>query len=349
MWRQPFLIITTSIILVSMAQAKADFPAGVGILGDSYSDEYQFYSPDRSRARNWVEILAETRGVNFGRFQTSSRGEPRNQGFSYNWARSDATTDDLVATGQHTGLAKQVAQGEVQFVVVFIGGNDFINAIQSSDPERTLSEVAPRALENVRTAVTTILAAHDHARLLISTIPDIGFLPDVARAKEEGRLPARITNAFSAAIRQFNNEIRLMATNHSRIALVDLALAMKLMNLVDRDAIAIAGFKVDLHQPSNDLDHLFLSDNRHLGTLGQGLIAQAILETLNYRFNAGIKKLSFDELVRYAQHRAFVGRSHTVLRPAPGGHQSSALGGSTRPPAPSRAAEKTIKPSHAAK
>ncbi len=30
----------------------------IGVLGDSYSDEYQFYPPDRSTAQNWVEILA---------------------------------------------------------------------------------------------------------------------------------------------------------------------------------------------------------------------------------------------------------------------------------------------------
>ena len=30
----------------------------VGVLGDSYSDEYRFYPPDRSTSQNWVEILA---------------------------------------------------------------------------------------------------------------------------------------------------------------------------------------------------------------------------------------------------------------------------------------------------
>ena len=83
------------------------------MLGDSYSDEYRFYPPDRTTARNWVEILASTRGLDFGPYAAESRGEPRNQGYAFNWARSDATTDDLIATGQHTGLAAQVARGEV--------------------------------------------------------------------------------------------------------------------------------------------------------------------------------------------------------------------------------------------
>ena len=105
----------------------------IGVLGDSYSDEYQFYPPDRSTAQNWVEILASARGLNFGRYSAESRGEPRNQGFEFNWARSDATSTDLITSGQHTGLAAQVASGEVRVVVIFIGGNDFIYALQSRD------------------------------------------------------------------------------------------------------------------------------------------------------------------------------------------------------------------------
>src|SRR6202007_1681292 len=58
----------------------------VGALGDSYTDEYRFYPPDRSRARNWIEILAANRGIRFGPFTTKSRGSPRNQGFAFNWA-----------------------------------------------------------------------------------------------------------------------------------------------------------------------------------------------------------------------------------------------------------------------
>src|ERR1019366_408654 len=87
------------------------FQGGIGALGDSYTDEYEFYPPDRSSARTWLETLVATRGLNFGAFSTVGRGEPRNQGCEYNWARSDATTEDMIRTGQHTGLAAQVARG----------------------------------------------------------------------------------------------------------------------------------------------------------------------------------------------------------------------------------------------
>src|SRR3954451_3109113 len=112
------MVVVAGAALAGVPGAQAGSPGGIGVLGDSYSDEYQFYPPDRSTARNWVEILAQRRGLDFGSFTAASRGEPRNQGFAYNWARSDAETTDLIATGQHTGLAAQVARGEVSLVVV---------------------------------------------------------------------------------------------------------------------------------------------------------------------------------------------------------------------------------------
>ena len=91
--------IAAVLLLTPPYAARAGMPGGIGVLGDSYSDEYQFYPPDRSTARNWVEILAATRGLDFGRFDDESRGEPRNRGFAYNWARSDATTFSPAAIG----------------------------------------------------------------------------------------------------------------------------------------------------------------------------------------------------------------------------------------------------------
>jgi hypothetical protein len=131
--------------LLMTADALGDSPRGIGILGDSFSDEYQFYPPDRSTARNWVEILATKRGLDFGRFDAGGRGEPCNQGYAFNWARSGATTEDLIRTDQHTGLAAQVARGEVGIVVIFIGGNDFINAVKGSDPTAGLAAALSRA------------------------------------------------------------------------------------------------------------------------------------------------------------------------------------------------------------
>src|SRR6516164_8972100 len=182
-------------LFVPAATTFASSHGGIGVLGDSYSDEYQFYPSHRSRARNWVEILATTRGLNFGRFSTRSRGEPRNQGYEFNWARSDATTDDLIATGQHLGVAAQVSQGKISVVVVFIGGNDFINAMKSLDPVAAFQRVGPRAQANLEHAVVTILKADPYVKVVIITVPDIRDLPEFHVPLNAGHLPRAYADA----------------------------------------------------------------------------------------------------------------------------------------------------------
>ena len=44
------------------------------------------------------------------------------------------------------------------------------------------------------------------------------------------------------------------------------------------------GHRLDRRSPSNQIDHFFLADRRHIGTLGHAFIAQHLIETLNRAF-----------------------------------------------------------------
>jgi phospholipase/lecithinase/hemolysin len=289
-----------SLLCLPAAAVAASEPQGIGVIGDSYSDEYQFYPPDRSTARNWVEILASTRGLNFGRFSLASRGEPRNQGYEYNWARSDATTASLLASGQHTGVAAQVARGEVSVVYVFIGGNDFIHALHSTDPLRALDGALPRALRNYRAAVETVRAASPDVKLVLGTLPDIRDLPEFAGPIREGRVSLALADAYTDALRTYNAQIRTLAAG-GRAALIDLDLATRAANLLSRDHVLVSGLRLDRRRPANRLDHFFLADVRHPGTLGQGLMARMFIEVLNARFGMKIEPLGDREVLAFAQ------------------------------------------------
>ncbi len=74
-----------------------DLTEGIGVIGDSISDEYRFYAPDRATARNWVEILAASRGFYFGDPILASGGSTEDRRFAYNWSQSGATTTSLIA------------------------------------------------------------------------------------------------------------------------------------------------------------------------------------------------------------------------------------------------------------
>lgn len=285
----------TCALVSALLSIHSPGPAGIGVLGDSYSDEYRFYPPDRSTARNWVELLAEARGLDFGPYAESGRAEPRNQGFAYNWARSDAETGDLLATGQHTGLAAQVAQGEVGTVIVFAGGNDFIHALQAPDPLAALDRAFPAAVANYRVATATILDAGPRVHLLLLTLPDIVELPEFAVPLRNGRLPAEVAAAYRAAVHRFNAEIRALAASSDRAALLDLERVERLSLRIGPDRVFLAGRVVDRTHPSNEPGHLFLADSRHMGTFGQAVLAKLIVDTLDARFGAGIEPLGFRE------------------------------------------------------
>src|SRR5688500_1789350 len=100
--------ILSCLIGLSVSAAAAAAPVGFGALGDSVGDEYQFRSGTITGTQNHVELLANFRVLNFGTFTTASRGEPRNQGYEYNFANAG---DNTVAgvTGPHL-----FSQGQVQ-------------------------------------------------------------------------------------------------------------------------------------------------------------------------------------------------------------------------------------------
>jgi hypothetical protein len=81
---------------------------------------------------NWIEQLVKSRKLNFGLWGTW--GDVRRTGFAYNWSRTGATTTAVILNGQHSGLASQVADGEVNIVIIFIGANGFYHTQLSDAP-----------------------------------------------------------------------------------------------------------------------------------------------------------------------------------------------------------------------
>jgi len=149
-------------------------PLKIASLGDSLTDEYALYPPDRTAAQNWVQTLVSLRGgqngnpdqVDFGAFSSTSRGETRNQGYAQDWARSGATSGvyhyetnflkdpnltspynlkqelDGVAPkkGMYGLLNQPGGVSNLNVVTLLIGGNDFadtaINGILHDETPR---------------------------------------------------------------------------------------------------------------------------------------------------------------------------------------------------------------------
>lgn len=292
----------SSMLMFEGGEAQAG--GGVGILGDSYSDEYQFYAPHREKARNWVEILGSTRSIDFGEFRTSSWGGPRNSGFAYNWAKSGATTASMIAEKQHEGLADQIAKGDVAIAVVFVGGNDFIEALHSSDPRANLQGLGRTAAANVKMATETLLAASPNVKVVIATVPDVRELPEFRTRIRERTLDPAIAASAVAEIDMFNAELRRLQASTNRIAIFDFAKISKISQVLAPTHITVAGRKIERERVGDSPDRLFLGDSRHLGTVAQGMLAKFLADCLNKNCGTRIKPLDEREIVELADRVA---------------------------------------------
>jgi hypothetical protein len=278
----------------------------IGTLGDSFTDEYRFYPPDRSQARGWVEILAVTRRVNFGRFSVRSRGEPRDAGFAFNWARSDSTTSDMVRT-QLPGLAAQVARGLVRNVVILDGGNDYLlplkgvaaGTLQPAALAAALPGITAQAGANITTAVTTLLASSTRVRIVIATI-DIGELPIVRELTALFPAFASLVQSVNQAVASYNDVIRGLAASSPRVALADLAAIDQQLGQFSGTTFPFDGTTINLAAVGDDYHDFFLADGLHPGTVAQGIIADLFLSALNAHFGTAVRPLSPAEIVRFA-------------------------------------------------
>ena len=313
----------------SQAMARAGSPGGIGVLGDSYSDEYQFYPPDRTTARNWVEILAATRGLDFGPYAAASRGEPRNQGYAFNWARSDATTDgpDRLGSAHRAGRPGRPRRGRARR---HLHRRQRLHQCPEGARSRPgVREVLPRALANHRLAVRT-----DPRRQPAGQ----------ARPWSRSRTSATCRNSPGRSARAASRRPwptpsprpsagTMLRSGRSpradpRVALIDLDLATRAANLVSTEYALVEGRKLDRLHPGNALDRFFLADVRHPGTLGQGLMARMFVETVNAKFAAGIPPLDSREvlaLARSVAHPADPAVKLVSLGAAKGSHSSRAV------------------------
>jgi hypothetical protein len=293
--------LTLALLFLPASAARADLMHGIGAMGSSTTDEYQFATlPGLSTARNWVEILAATRGWNFGNFAGNSLGSPRLQGYEYNWALAGATTASLLTQGQHTGLADQIAQGDVTLAFTWIGRNDFRSVLTGSPPPPHLPPgVVPNAVANTITALDTVLGADANVRVVVATLPDLRFEPGTRLAIANGQVTQALVDEVSAGVRQYNAQITAFAATDPRIAVADLYTLFE--DIMAPDQFFVGGVAINRTDASTQPDHLWINPtNSHPGTIAQALIANTFIDTIDDRFGADVPRLSDAEILGFA-------------------------------------------------
>lgn len=277
---------------------------GVAVIGDSQSDEYR--TDDNrgvtyaSTTLNWVEHLAKYRSISFG--EIGAYSEPRRNGYEYNWARTGATTLSMLESGQHIGVAEQIASKKVNVVIIYIGANDFAPYITDDGYEAIYEGRLTQAkiyqkinstYGNIKTAVDTLKGAGD-VRIILVTIPDWGRNPAVRIAFPLPQQRARVTEVID----EINSELKRMANEEGLVILDINSFYEDLQNQRDDKQIALGDVVLENALPSDNPRHLFLDDGVHPGSAINALFANKVIQTLNTFLLQPISEFSNQEMLQ---------------------------------------------------
>ena len=304
------VIVIGYIFFMGNNQSSASNPPeikGIGIMGASNSDEYR---ADDNRGGtysdttlNWVEQLALSRGLNFGPWGIWD--EPRRTGYKFNWARSGATVNSLIQSGQHTGLAQQVANGEVSHVYLWIGGNDFQvqNGTYGEVYDGTLSgielqEKIDGIVADTITVMDTVLDAGD-VQMLVVPFGDQGILAETIKSYPDPIKRQRVSNVIHTINEAIESHARMRG-----VAIVDDSnFINSLFNRIDKTGfLTVGGEKINFLDKGNEPHHARLDDNvGHAGTVFSGLIANSLfIDPFNKEFGFDIAPLTDEEILQNA-------------------------------------------------
>jgi len=308
----------------------------LAVMSDSSSDEYR---ANDNRAGNtiyaattlaWTELIEEYRSFNLGPW--GSRSEPRRSGFEYNWARSGAEADDVVSTGQHTGIAAQVQSGLIDIVYFQIGNNDFAYYRDGADiyngtlAGQTLTNKINDYIVDVTTALDTVLAANSNVKVIIGNIPDPSNGPHWQSQFPDPAKRQLVTDAVAQA----NSKILTLISSRPRAILFDSEVFVQsILSRVDSSGnVMVGGQAISITLNADEPHHMTLSDNIHGGTVGEGLYANAIIEKINQVLATNVAVFTDSELLS----NAGIVPSTPTPTPTPGTFQNqSFIVGLTQP------------------
>lgn len=282
---------------------------GLAILGDSTQDEYRAddarggeYGPT---TRSWVELLAELRAINLGTW--GAWPEPRRGGYAYNWARSGATSAQMLDAGQAAGAAAQVRAGQVSHAVIQIGINDFYFgglglAIYNGEEEGAILEGRLNYIaDNIISAAQT-LKQSGPCVVIIAATQDYLSLPVVPELYTAYQDPAG-RQRFVDAVAYLN---RRLARRSAEVGVhffdFNAAYLAAIQAHLDHEGwLVVGGERIDLRIRGNGPRFGLLDDAYiHPGTVLSGLYANVYLTAFNQFFGTSFTPLSDDEILQAA-------------------------------------------------
>lgn len=268
---------------------------GLAIVGDSTQDEYA--APENNRgAVNWVEHLARS-GVPFGAW--GGWGEPRRNGYAFNWARSGATSAGA-RSEQAPGVLAQIQSGQVSHVIIQVGIND----IGQLSPQIVAGTVTDGALNHVADNIVEAarpLANAAPGRVMVAPVQDYTGL-NVIPNPEYGQLTPLLSARVSAAVAKIN--ARVLANLPPGAVWFDwnAAMATRVGQLRTADTLVLAGNVVNIRARCGAWNCGWVSDTyMHPESVISGLFAQVFADGMRAAWGVSVPVLTDSEIIARAR------------------------------------------------
>jgi outer membrane lipase/esterase len=153
----------------------------------------------------WVQSLATHYGMVFAECNPGSQASPKGKML----AAAGATTDDMATQIRNFSSGDSIEPDDL--ATVLVGMNDVLQAYASWPAESEADLIARMETAGARAAQQVNELAGSGARVLVSTIPDMGQTPFAkAESLEKGDVAASVLSRMSSA---FNRGLRLNLLN----------------------------------------------------------------------------------------------------------------------------------------
>lgn len=269
---------------------------GLAIVGDSTQDEYA--APENNRpAVNWVEHLVRS-GLPVGTW--GGWGEPRRNGYEFNWARSGAVSYNALVD-QVPGVLSQIQSGRVSHVLMQIGINDldrismtvYGSAVDYGALDSTAQNITEAARQLGLAAPGRVILAPVQDYLLLDLIPE----PQRTMMSD----PAGVAR-MQQATAYLNQRVR--DNLPAGVVWLDFnaALGAKLAAHRSGDILTLAGQSVQIRVRGSGPSNGFVNDQyMHPETAISGLFAQVYLDAMHAAWGMTLPELTDSEIMSRAQ------------------------------------------------
>jgi hypothetical protein len=314
----------------------------IAALGDSLTDEYQFYAPYRTAAVNWPDILSMLRPtqVDMGAYSATGagRGQTRNQGYAEDWALQGARAqgNDLLGymatfaneyNGGYNGsnlpglLTQPGGISNINVVNILIGGNDYfgtiLGAVETGINLGNLQKIinsfeATNAgiIQALQTVVPLIEQANPNTHIIVDTVPPVAYSPIVqTAAKALGSYGPLLIGFLNSEVANVNYKGSPMGGPYTYESIQKFA-ADNNLGYVDDNALftsflanpTFGGQYIDPAAAGPVYTDAFVGDGIHPGTIIQSLLANGIIAQIDQWYPGAITPLSTSEVLQLAQN-----------------------------------------------